>query len=50
MCGKRKDKEPHQILMAIARVGCCMPACSLLKPDTPGRQAGAEKDLDGERD
>ena len=26
-----------------------MPACSLLEPGTPGRQAGAERDLDGER-
>ena len=27
-----------------------MPAHSLLEPGTPGRQFGAEKDLDGERD
>jgi hypothetical protein len=30
-------------------VVCCMPACGLLEPGTPGRQAGAERDLDGER-
>jgi hypothetical protein len=27
-----------------------MQACGLLELDTPGRQAGAEKDLDGKRD
>jgi hypothetical protein len=26
-----------------------MPACGLLELGTPGRQAGAERDLDGER-
>jgi hypothetical protein len=26
-----------------------MPACGLQGPGTPGRQAGAERDLDGER-
>ena len=29
--------------------GCCVPACGLLEPGTPGRQAGAERDLEGER-
>ena len=28
---------------------CCIPACGLYEPGTPGRQAGAEKDLDWER-
>ena len=28
---------------------CCMLACGLHEPGTPGRQAGAERDLDGER-
>ena len=28
---------------------CCMLACSLQGLGTPGRQAGAERDLDGER-
>ena len=31
------------------RVQCCMPARSLHEPGTPGRQAGAERDLDFER-
>jgi hypothetical protein len=26
-----------------------MPACGLLEPGTPGRQAGAERDLDNKR-
>jgi hypothetical protein len=30
--------------------GCCMPARGLYEPGTPGRQARAEKDLDGKRD
>lgn len=29
---------------------CYMPACGLHEPGTPGWQAGAEKDLEGERD
>ena len=28
---------------------CCMQACGLQGPGTPGRQAGAERDLDGQR-
>jgi hypothetical protein len=28
----------------------CMPALGLQEPGTSGRQAGAEKDLDGKRD
>ena len=36
--------------MAKSELGdCCMPACSLLEPGTPGRRAGAEKDLDDKR-
>jgi hypothetical protein len=28
---------------------CCMQACGLLEPGTPGMQAGAKRDLGGER-
>jgi hypothetical protein len=30
-------------------MACCKPDCGLQGPGTPGRQAGAERDLDGKR-
>ena len=38
------------LLLLIYIISCCIPAHGLLEPGTPGRQAEAEKDLEGERD
>ena len=48
--GERKEKEKEEKQQQQPKATCCMPACGLFEPGTPGRQAGTERDLDLERD